>query len=339
MDDETLPFFRVLAGSRPTENYLSRTFQASFTESAAFAGCILKLLWKACRIPGPIPTGEGWLCDYQPATPYNGSIRPDLCLRPTLPPASDSGHRPIFIESKVTAKLGEAQLKSYVASGTDVLVAVTKNWPEVPRRRLTHIGVNHLRWQDVARALVYSSPRSAKDKFICEAFTEYLEYSGMAYREDLTSSQLEDIRILLAKIGDPKHRGFVPGDTFELANSCLGLLQDVRRLAQETRPVLTKLRNWGPGHYHDQFDNGHWHAIGFEMYPKGKYYKSSLSCALYFSASRKDKIQWLVKHYGSQANNGQELWRPVSEFLSKRKLDADRLAQSIIHAGTRWKLF
>ncbi len=180
MEDEALPFFRVLAGSRATENYLSRAFQASFTESAAFAGCILKLLWKECRIPGSVPTGEGWACDYQPATPDNGSIRPDLCLRPTLPPALYAGHRPIFIESKVTAKLGEAQLKSYVVSGTKVLVAITKNWPEVSRRQLASIKVNHLRWQDVARALVQSSPRSAKDKFICDAFTEYLEYSGMA---------------------------------------------------------------------------------------------------------------------------------------------------------------
>ncbi|MDE1894795.1 MAG: hypothetical protein KGH90_10765 [Xanthomonadaceae bacterium] len=294
MTDESLPFFRILAGSRPFENYLSRTFQACFTQSPAFANSALSLLWDKCRLKGDPPDATAWVCDYQPATPNGGKIRPDLRLRPSADNVDGAQHKPIFIESKVGARLGEKQLKNYIDSGTEILVAVTKNWPEVPRTRLETLKVNHLRWQDVSRALSSTSGHRGKDKFLCDAFLEFLEYSNMAYREDITLRQLEDVRRLLSKISYPGRGFIVPGVSFASANSCLSLLQDARRIAYETMPTKpTEVANWGPGYFHvpsgDDPASIDLHALGFEMYPKGKgqYSKIHLLCALYFSAKKK----------------------------------------------------
>jgi hypothetical protein len=51
-----------------------------------------------------------------------------------------SGHKPIYLESKVGAVLGEKQLLNYINSGAEILVAVTKKWPEVSRVRLRELG-------------------------------------------------------------------------------------------------------------------------------------------------------------------------------------------------------
>src|SRR5262252_4935637 len=109
---------------------------------------MLALLWRSCRLEGRPPDARAWVCDYQPATPCGGQIRPDLCLRPFLEEDRVTLHKPIFIESKVAAPLTEKHLKKYRASGTEILVAITKNWPEVPRARLAELGINHLRWRD-----------------------------------------------------------------------------------------------------------------------------------------------------------------------------------------------
>ncbi len=341
--DHPLPFFRILAGSKPSENYLSRAFQACFTQSPTFANCVLSLLWKSCRIAGKVPDASDWVCDYQPATPHGGSIRPDLCLRPFLGPNQESPHKPIFIESKLGAILGEQQLKNYIKSGTEILVAATKNWPEVSKKKLSALGVNHLRWQDVSRALSTVSNRNAKGKFLCDAFLNYLEYSNMSYREDITFTHMEEVRGLLARVGSPKFLAFVPGSSFELANSCLALLRDARRIAQESMPKLTECGNWGPGYYHEQNDDNpaqiEWHVFGFEIFRKGQYSKSRLLCGLYFSAYKPNSIIWLVGHYGHNARAGREIWTPAQRFTSRKKLDANRLAQSILGAVGKWKPF
>lgn len=342
MREKGFPFFRTLAGSRSSENYLSRAFQACFTQSTVFAQCILSLMWTTCRLDEKVPDAANWVCDYQPATPAGGKIRPDLCLRTFLKSNERSEHKPIFIESKIGARLGEQQLKNYVESGTEVLVAVTKNWPEVHRARLSSIGINHIRWQDVARSLATVSTRSGKDRFLCNAFVEFLEYSNMTYREDISIHKLEEVRALLARIGKPKYLHFVPGAAFEIADSCIAMLRDVRRIAHERMPRLTKCSNWGPGYYHLQNDEDEtlidWHVLGMEMYVKGKYSKSRLLCGLYFSSEKKKDIHWLVAHRGSNASPDHEEWSAVSKYLSRKKLDAELLAKSIVQTVNKWKI-
>lgn len=341
--DKPLPFFRVLSGSKLSENYLSRVFQACFTQSPSFANSVLSLLWKTCRLERNVPDATTWVCDYQPATPNGGNIRPDLCLRPSAPTV-DRAYKPIFVESKVDAVLGEEQLKRYVQSGTKILVAVTKNWPEVSKERLSNLGINHLRWQDFARALSTAPSDNAKDRFFCDAFLEFLEYSGMTYREDISLKDLEGVRTLLTRIGTPAYLAFVPGPGFDLADSCLALLRETRRIAQETMPKLTGCANWGPGYCHYKQNNNDsptidWHSFGFEMFRKGHYSKSSLWCALCFSAHKRNAIHWLVAHYGSKASDGREIMIPISQFTVRKKLDANLLAESVVRAVTHWKPF
>lgn len=222
-------------------------FQACFTQSPVFARAVLSLLWEKCSLKGKVPDGRDWVCEYQPATPNGGAARPDLCLRS----ATDSyrkttNYKPIFIESKVGAQLGEPQLRRYLESGTQVLVAVTKNWPEVSTNRLSELGIKYIRWQDVSRVLSEVRKYTAKDRFLCESFVEYLEYSGMSYREDISISHLEDMRKLFSDVATPTKNGFVPKSTFVYADSCLALLRDVRRIAQEKNASACELQQLGP---------------------------------------------------------------------------------------------
>jgi hypothetical protein len=252
-------------------------------------------------------------------------------------------HKPIFIESKVGAVLGERQLKNYIDSGTEILVAITRNWPEVPRTRLAKLGINHLRWQDVSRHLSGASGHRGKDRFLCDAFLEFLEYSNMAYREDITLSRLEEVRELLAKIGNQEYLDFVPGSSFALADSCLSLLRDARRIAQEEMPKLTECRNWGPGYYHlmseDDPPRIEWHVFGFEMYRQSQYNKSRLLCGLCFSALEPTNIHWLIAHRGSVVKEEREVETPAKQLTSRKALDADLLARSIRDAAMKWKPF
>ncbi len=345
MREESLPFFRVLAGSKPSENYLSRAFQACFTQSPVFANAALSLLWRTCKIKGEVPDAGNWVCDYQPAMPDGGKIRPDLCLRSVSDPNQSRTYKPIFIESKVGAALGERQLKNYIDSGAEILVAITKNWPEVSRARLSRLGVNHLRWQEVSRALFELSSHKGKDRFLCEAFVEFLEYSSMSYREDITISHLEDVRKLLAKLGAPCPHGFVPNSGFDLADSCLALLLDARRIVQEETPNLKKFKNWGPGYFNvpcedEDSPNGiEMHAIGMSIFRKGQHNKNKLLCALYFSVSEPNRINWIIENIGSEIKQARGISMPIEDLITKGKLDANKLAQSIGSALKKWKLF
>lgn len=199
-------FFQTLGGSRLSENYLSRMFQACFTASPAFRQSLLRLLWKKCHLAGSVPDALAWTCVYQPAFTDGVLVRPDLCLHPPRSTRRNSQLKPIYLESKVNARLTESQLGNYLQSGADILVAITKNWPEISRRRIFEIGANHVRWQDIARALAEVKKRDAKDKFLCAEFANFLEYNHMTYRADITETHLEQIRKLLTNIGTTKLR-------------------------------------------------------------------------------------------------------------------------------------
>jgi hypothetical protein len=331
----------MLAGSRPTENYLSRAFQACFTQSSVFANATLKLLWKSLNLRKPTPDAEGWICEYQPPAPHVRSIRPDICLRPPHASGRLTKYKPIFLESKVGAVLGEQQLRRYKESGVEVLVAITKNWPEVPKKRLRDMGVKHLRWQEVSRALSELTGHKGKDRFLCDSFIEYLEYSGMSYREYISITQLEKMRELLERIGTPGFaKGTVPRSGFSYIDSCLYLLKDARRMAQERIPTLARCKTWGPGYWNLCSDDNEiitYHSLGMAMYP-GAYSKNRILCAIDFPTEADKKIRWRVANYGTETED-MEISRPIKEFTTKGKLDAGKLATSIEKEFNRWKPF
>jgi hypothetical protein len=261
---ENSSFFSLVAGSGAGENYLSRLFQACFAKSASFRKIALSTIWKACALPKPVPEADNWVCDYQPSTWVPGGGRPDLCLRPGQA-ANVSKH--IVLESKLGSRLTEQQLKNYKDHGTKVLIAVTKNRPEVPHKRLLEIGVKSLRWQDFCRALRQTAIAGQREKFICQSFAEYLEESGMAYREDITPKHLAEIAKLLKKLTAHGEIEFCPGQSFNFADNCLGLLDDVRASLCELLPKLDRWTCWGPGYFRCAPEEGEemYHYLAFSL--------------------------------------------------------------------------
>jgi hypothetical protein len=339
MTEEAPPFFSLVSGRKHPENYLSRVFQACFTESPVFADSMLHLLWNTCHLKGKPPDARSWVCEYQPVTPFNNIIRPDLCLRPFIGNSQIQASKPIFIESKVDSRLDETQLKNYKESGTEILVAITKHWPEVSRSRLSQLDINHLRWQDVCHTIKNSGSRhTGKNRFLCNAFGKFLEYIDMAYREDITLAHLEMVRELFEKMSGVENAYIVPKASFVLADSCLSLLRDARRIAQETMPKLTECANWGPGYYHGSLPI-EWHALGFEIYLQNQYSRSSILCGLYFPTSQPRSIYWLIAHRGSVVPGDRVVKTPLRQLISGQALDASRLARSILDAVGKWKPF
>jgi hypothetical protein len=338
MSDNSSIFVK-LGGSHPNENYLSRLFVACFVESPEFAQCMLGEFWRACRLGAKVPEAKRYVCVYQPPTPERDGSHPDLCLRPVK-----AGLRPIYIESKVESHLGEAQLLRYKNSGVKSLVAVTKNWPEVPLARLRKLEINTLRWQDICRSLTNARITGVKQSFLRGAFIEYLESRKMAYREDISASRLEKLSTVLAKISSQKIASCVPKQSFEIADSCIAMLDDVIRLAREAEPRLDAWTTWGPGYFKNpdkETNVTKWNALGFEFFRKGKYAKFKILCAIYFVLSDKneaDSVVWGVGAYGSDVKLERDREQPVAKFMHEDKLDPNKLAKYVLTAVREWKV-
>ena len=221
-------FFRIIAGRSALENPLSRLFSACFSHSPEFAKITLTTIWQKTGLSG--------------SAQQLGGGRIDLILVP--PSASESqlnrSYKPIHLESKVGSPLRKDQLQKYKESGTKILVAITKHWPEVSQEWLHRKQVKSMRWQDICRALRQAKCHGQKNRFICDNFRAYLEESEMAFREDITEKDLEDLRSLFLRIASPKtNDSKAPRAAFLTANDCIGLLQDVRRLTQEKLPIFS----------------------------------------------------------------------------------------------------
>jgi hypothetical protein len=297
-------------------------------------------VWRGAGFYGSPPDAADWECDYQPATPIPGGGRPDLCLRPSRNGGQKIRGKPIFLESKVGSKLGEEQLRRYRDFGTVALVAITKNWPEVSRDKLASLGVKSLRWQEIAHELRKAATRRSQDRFVCDAFAEFLEESGMAYRESLTKTDLNHVRSILNKVLSSRYSEIVPGSSFLLAHNCLELLRDVRRVFLEENPRFTTWKTWGPGYFHEA-DGGHeaisHHAFGFDFFPE-RWLARHLCCRLYFPVSPSKPIYWYIRHRRKQADLNQEQDIALSRILTRNHLDPDKMARALGSAAESWKV-
>lgn len=325
------------------EDYLSRLFQACFANSVSFRQIALSTIWKACALPSPVPKADNWECDYQPPTPLPGGGRLDLALRPGQEP-----NFVIFLESKVGSHLGVPQLKKHKNYGIKILVAVTKNRPEVPHDILRKIGVKSLRWQDFCREIRQTVIKGQNERFLCQKFAEYLEASEMAYREDITKQHLNEIGALLKKITSRKLSDIKPGEAFRHADGCLQLLKDVRASLLERRPKLAKWKSWGPDYFHDPPDEGQEisHCFGFTFTPRWRATEPWFSARFYFHA--KGTVQWAIASEDPRNKRGfREITHSIDSVCSTIKpspgrtvkaLDADKMSKTVEEAARRWHI-
>jgi hypothetical protein len=339
-------FFSLIASDGAGENYLSRLFQACFANSVSFQQVTLRTILEACALRTPVPKADNWECDYQPPTPLARGGRPDLALRPGK--ESNFG-KTIFLESKVGSLLGERQLKKYKKYGTKILVAVTKNRPEVSHYKLRKIRVNSLRWQDLCRALRHNAIKGQKEQFLCQSFAEYLEESGMAYREDITKQHLNEIGALLKKITSRKYISIKRGLAFNHAHNCLELLSDVRASLLERLPKLaqSKWTSWGPGYWHDAPDEGKditYHALDFTFTPSWRATEPRFSGRFYFYA--KGTVQWAVAQR-KKGGDYREITHSIDSVSSNfktslgrtvRALDPEKMTKTLEEAARKWHI-
>lgn len=158
----------------------------------------------------------------------------------------------------------------------------------------------------------------------------------MAYREDLDQGKLKAVRSLLVNIGSLSTYGqMMRGDSFLVANGCIEFLADVKHLTRELAPELSKWHSWGPGYYHEfEYDDtiSH-HVLGFGFFPK-KYSERRFDCCIYFPVAKQEPIVfYLVHRYGDKER---DKTIKISNFLSKRSLDAHKFAHAIAKSAQDW---
>jgi hypothetical protein len=260
-----------------------------------------------------------------------------LCL---LPPLGSAKYKPIHLESKLESKLTKRQLRKYRDHGAKVLVAITKQWPEVPQSWLDKNGIRSLRWQDVCRALRKVKYGKQIDRFLCDGFASYLEASEMAYRENITQKDLERVRSLFAKIARPQTaQGTVPRRSFLVANDCVELLDDVWLRIRERVPKLSNWSKWGPGYYQVSDEDGavvEEHTLAFELYPTRKYEKQRFECYLCFPVAKKKGIYIYLGYLrGDKTHIRSQL---TKKLLSNGSLDAQKIANLAVKAARDWSV-
>lgn len=178
---------------------------------------------------------------------------------------------PSFIlESKVGARLTRQQLKRYRRGSGNNLVAITKEYPDEPRRWLKANNIAAIRWQDVYRCLTEMQPIAGVERFLQNSFIEYLEARDMAYAE-IYQHDIEKIRGMFRRISGPeKDYGQI---NFSAATHCLEMLQDVLKDVEDEFPKLAntaRWHRWGPAYYKDNDDNFSWHNLAFGWWKRRK---------------------------------------------------------------------
>ena len=212
-------FFRTMLGTKSGhEVRVSRAFAACFAQSKAFRQAIVVLLHGTCGAHLFNADGD-WTCDVEIALPSGD--RPDLQLTCTSDPRC-----PVFqLESKVSAVLTQDQMNRYRRyQGDKYLIAITKSPPQTGIRWLREHGCIALRWQDVHRALRKLQRLRGSDKFLVNAFCDYLEDFGMAHREDITENDLLQLQRLFRSISATGSSAISPKNAFDTASSTLSLL-------------------------------------------------------------------------------------------------------------------
>ena len=335
ISNSTSGFFRTLgqlAGTRQQENQLSRTFQACFSASPGFRNSVLKMLCRECQAHANV--SAEWTCAVDLAGPNGG--RPDLRI------SSTQRGQPVFVlESKVGSKLREEQLLRYRTRKNDemtFIVAITKNRPEVAPRALRRVRVDSVRWQDIHRALNDQTVHNPVDRFIASSFVVYLEDSDMAYREQLTVSDLENAARLLRAIHHESD-GMATKDGFDTLNSCACVLKDICSDVREEFSTLKRMGRWGPKYFcwaKGEDGPGREHEIGSGLWREVGKKEDGLGWSFLFSADTAYSTQWSVWRY-EENERLSSFDRDIRRFFTRGVLDSNKLVQSVRHQAKKWK--
>jgi hypothetical protein len=309
-----------------------------------FRQLALETIWKSCALQNPIPDADEWECDYQPSTTVAGGGRHDLCLRP---PEGAKFAKTLFLESKVGSPLTAHQLKKYRDHGAQVLIAITKNRPELSQQELRQLGVKSMRWQDFCRTLRQAPIAGKAEKFVLHSFADYLEESGMAYPEDLTEQHLHDVGVMFRKIASLKdYEDRSGGLSFNYAHSCLELLRDVRDSLLERPTKLEKWKRWGPGYFKSkEEDEKTYHFLGFS-FTGGKWREVDPWFSSRFCFFDDGSVRWTIAHENPKKDQYVEITHKIDSVSSSikhpqhsvRALDVEKLAKTAEDAARKWHI-
>ena len=326
-----------LAGSKQRENQVSRTFAASFNESQAFRRIMLGVFWRALRRGANPPHRTPWGCRAEVAPPKADGGRVDLCISPLT--SSGSSRRAFYVESKVDAALTKRQVKKYLKSGARPLIVMTKEKPDDP---VDDEEVAYVRWQDVHRALQETSGAGAVDRRVCRWMAEYLEELGMAYREDLSLTDVESCGKLFRRIATRKQgwSQMASREVFEVVHNCAGLLTELQRdfLARHSMlagaPYIRGETIYGK--WNDEGSKSISHHLGWGI-RKSPWAKWNFLCAICWE-NEPDRAAYLYLLLDGSTVKRHESGPELKKFLSKStgRLDRAKLLQHLEKCARTW---
>ncbi len=331
MAEDFLSIVGHLAERRHPEDQLTNCFSACFEHSPVFQMAVMDLLRSTCHRTWPRSKSLSWECrTQQPERHKNRSGRFDIVLMPTRKGGGKFPGPPMFVlESKLGAPLTRDQLGRYMMKPrARQLVAVTRHFPEVPRRWLRERNVQAIRWQDMYRQLAGSPMRGAKDRFIIESFLSYLEGHDMAYGE-IFERDFQAARNVFQKISGKSSSWWGGNLDFHAVGRLMDFLGELQKEILEKIGTRRGLSRHGPYYWREEEESRQWHGIGVEVC-RGSM-RRYLYCAFYFSEEGRSYAYFEV-HLGKLATGGswepirKPFSRPVSTFLDRRRrLDEQKL--------------
>jgi hypothetical protein len=331
------PFFETLGAlaSNQEENQLSRTFKACFDNSAYWRMQFGRLL--AARVPRLPVVSTDWTCGVEEG--IKGRIgRLDLHIR------SADGKPIVALESKVESALREDQIRKYLRHGVEKIVVLTKYPPEVSDRFLRKRNVAAFRWQDIHRLLRQSKPKRHVDRFMLDAFAQYLESLDMAYPDVITKKDLAYMAAALRCVangsGARPSEGTVPRSGFATASHCLDVLSVIAKKLRDAYPPLEHASQWGPGYTPWHNPRGKlWHVLSVRLVSKRLKSKSSALYLEILIPNDPGHPIWNVEYYYRAEETQSFAKSKINAFCSRQGiLQVDGLFQDALENVRKWKV-
>jgi hypothetical protein len=244
------------------------------------------------------------------------------------------------LESKVGATLEREQLLRYRSrrenGTTNHLIAITKHRPDVSPQVLARHEIHSLRWQDIHRALADERAGSAVDRFITRAFNEFLEEADMAYPQQLTLSDLRRASDAVRSMRHGKSRErLAVRQAFHALHGCTGLLRELGDDLRENVAALTTFHRSGPSLVNEKWHGNEWNWIVIDYHRGLGAKRRSFGWGIGFHTA-KPRIQWNVWRF--QGHSPDESRYPIAKFVSRGRLDPQKLLENLREHAQKWNL-
>jgi len=193
------------------------------------------------------------------------------------------------------------------------------------------------RWRDVHHALATESLRSSLDRFITNAFREFLEEGEMAYPQQLTLKDLQHASQAVRAMHGPKlHEGFSVRRAFHALDSCAGLLRELGDDLREEVSSLAMCHRYGPAVVNESWRGHDWNWVLISYYSGNGMKHRSFGWGVGFHTEA-SRIHWGVWRSKGRVNP-EEIRYPIADFVSKGKLDEQRLLDNLRERAKKWKM-